>query len=30
MPQRALFLELRQQHERWVTDHPEWKGWIAF
>ena len=26
----ALFLELRQQHERWATDHPDWKGWMAF
>jgi hypothetical protein len=25
-----LFPELRQRHDRWSTEHPEWKGWIAF
>lgn len=25
-----LFSELRQRHDQWATEHPEWKGWIAF
>jgi hypothetical protein len=25
-----LFPELRRRHARWTTEHPEWKGWIAF
>src|SRR5215471_7253454 len=25
-----LFLELRQCHDRWAAEHPNWKGWIAF
>ena len=25
-----LFLGLRQRHGRWVTEHPECKGWVAF
>jgi hypothetical protein len=29
-PETPLFLELRQRHARWVTEHPDWKGWIAF
>jgi hypothetical protein len=29
-PETPLFLELRQRHARWATEHPEWKGWIAF
>lgn len=25
-----LFPVLRQRHARWATEHPGWKGWIAF
>lgn len=25
-----LFPELRRRHAQWTTEHPEWKGWIAF
>ena len=25
-----MFLELRQRHERWTTEHPDWKEWISF
>jgi hypothetical protein len=25
-----LFSELCQRHDRFATEHPEWKGWIAF
>jgi hypothetical protein len=25
-----IFLELRQRHQRWATEHPDWNGWIAF
>jgi hypothetical protein len=25
-----ILLELHQRHERWATEHPGWKGWIAF
>jgi len=24
------FLELRQRHRQWTTEHPDWRGWIAF
>ena len=25
-----IFPELRQRHAQWATDHPGWKGWVAF
>ena len=25
-----IFLELRQRHRQWTTEHPDWTGWIAF
>jgi hypothetical protein len=25
-----IFLDLRQRHARWATEHPDWKGWHAF
>ena len=30
VPETPIFLELRQRHQRWVTEHPNWNGWIAF
>lgn len=29
-PEAPLFSELCQWHQRWSTEHPDWKGWIAF
>jgi hypothetical protein len=29
-PETPLFLELRQRHGRWATEHPDWKGWVSF
>ena len=26
----TIFLELRQRHQRWATEHPDWTGWFAF
>ena len=25
-----IFLELRQRHLQWATEHPGWKGWMGF
>jgi hypothetical protein len=25
-----IFHELRHRHSQWMTEHPGWKGWIAF
>ena len=25
-----IFLELRQRHAQWMTEHPGWKGWEGF
>ena len=25
-----IFLEIRQRHGQWMTEHPGWKGWEAF
>ncbi len=25
-----LFLELHKRHQQWMTEHPDWKGWIGF
>jgi hypothetical protein len=25
-----IFLELRQRHAQWMTEHPAWIGWGAF
>lgn len=25
-----LFSGLRQRHDRWATEHPDWMEWIAF
>jgi hypothetical protein len=29
-PDSPVFPEIRQRHEQWNTEHPGWKGWIAF
>jgi hypothetical protein len=29
-PEASIFLELRQRHERWATEHPDWDGWTGF
>jgi hypothetical protein len=29
-PMAPIFLELRERHRRWTTEHPDWHGWIAF
>ena len=29
-PEAPLFPDLRQRHQRWATEHPDWKGWFAF
>lgn len=26
----ALFALLRECHSRWNSEHPDWKGWLAF
>jgi hypothetical protein len=28
--QSPMFLELRDRHEQWMTDHPGWNGWMGF
>jgi hypothetical protein len=28
--EEPIFTNLRQQHARWITEHPGWNGWIAF
>ncbi len=25
-----IFLELQRRHVQWKTEHPGWKGWVAF
>jgi hypothetical protein len=25
-----IFLEIRQRHAQWMTEHPDWQGWKAF
>jgi hypothetical protein len=25
-----IFLEIRQRHAQWMTEHPGWRGWVAF
>jgi hypothetical protein len=25
-----IFLEIRQRHAQWMTEHPDWNGWMAF
>jgi hypothetical protein len=29
-PDAPLFLELRQCHRQWATEHPDWKGLFGF
>jgi hypothetical protein len=26
----VLFAPLRECHSRWKSEHPDWKGWLAF
>lgn len=28
--QSPIFPALRQRHSQWMTEHPDWHGWIAF
>jgi hypothetical protein len=25
-----IFLEIRQRHAKWMTEYPDWRGWIGF
>jgi len=29
-PESPIFPELQRRHAQWATDHPGWKGWVAF
>ncbi len=29
-PESPIFLDIQQRHAQWMTEHPDWKGWIAF
>ncbi len=29
-PESPIFLEIQQRHAQWMTEHPDWKGWMAF
>jgi hypothetical protein len=29
-PESPIFSELRQFHDQWKIEHPDWNGWIGF